>query len=226
MSKYYPVCLDIKGRKCLVVGGGRVAERKVKGLLASYGQVTVISPELTENLLTLVDQGHVVWQKKCYQHGDLKDFFLVIAATDDRTVQVGVYSEAEQFGILLNVADVPEKCNFILPALVNRGDLTIAVSTSGKSPALAKQLRQELEKGFGPEYSKLADILGLIRPVVLARGLSQKENEDLFNRVLATEIRGWLLVHDWQNIQSVILAECGAEFNEETLHKIKSIVFE
>ncbi len=226
MSKYYPICLDIKSRKCIVVGGGRVAERKVKGLLASYGQVTIISPELTDNLHTLVSEGSVTWQNKCYQYGDLKDSFLVIAATDDKQVQVGVYSEAEEFGVLLNVADVPDKCNFILPALVKRGDLTIAVSTAGKSPALAKQLRQELERDFGHEYAMLADILGLIRPVVLERGFSQKENEDLFNRLLATDIKEWLLSQDWPSIQAVILKECGGELSEDILNQIKYIVFE
>ncbi len=219
--KYYPICLDIRGRKCLVVGGGRVAERKVKGLLGSGGIVTVVSPELTENLQNLLSKGQVSFYERGYQSGDVEGFFLVISATDDTSIQEMVYSEAEKMGIPVNVADVPDKCSFILPAQVKRGDLSIAISTAGKSPALAKKLRQNLEKRFGNEYTLLVEILGEVRPMVLARGLSQKENETIFNSLLESDILDWINMENWKQIQSSISEICGCELSEASLAAIK-----
>lgn len=221
--KYYPICLDIRGRKCLVVGGGRVAERKAKGLLSSGGLVTVVSPQLTEGLQALFDQGQFSWVARDYESGEVKGFFLVIAATDDEFVQELVYSEAEKKNILVNVADVPERCSFILPAQVKRGDLSIAVSTAGKSPALAKKLRRSLEKTYGKEYTILVEILGGIRPKVLARGFSQKENELIFNTLLESEIIAWIGSEKWDQIQASISEICGCELGEAAWAEIKKI---
>jgi len=212
--KYYPICLDIKERHCLVIGGGRVAERKVKGILACDGQVTVISPELTDNLVKLAARRQISWQKKPYQSGDIQGAFMVIAATDDPAVQKEVFLEAERNNILLNVADVPDKCNFILPALAKRGDLTIAISTAGNSPALAKKMRQQLQKDYGPEYEKLVEIMGQVRPVVMAKGESQQENEAVFNNILESDIIEQIKQDNQQAVIKTIDKICGPEAAE------------
>jgi precorrin-2 dehydrogenase/sirohydrochlorin ferrochelatase len=211
--RYYPICLDIRGRYCLVVGGGLVAERKVKGLLAGGAIVTVVSPQITEGLQDLLAQGEISWSERGYQSGELEGVFLVIAATDETQVQEAVYNEAVKKNILVNVADVPEKCSFILPAQVRRGDLCIAVSTAGKSPALAKKLRQSLEKTYGNEYKVLVDLLGEIRPMVLERGLSQQENEAIFNTLLESDVLALIRSEKWELLQALISDLCGCELN-------------
>ena len=138
------------------------------------------------------------WEPRAYRPGDLAGAFLAIAATDDPEVQSQVQAEAESHNILLNVADVPERCNFILPALVRRGDLVLAISTGGKSPALARQLREKLETELGPEYAGLLAILGRIRSWVLERRRPQAENEALFKRILASDILHWVAAGDWR----------------------------
>lgn len=189
---YFPICLDLAGRRCTVIGGGRVADRKIRALLDCGGDVTVISPELTPDLRGLAREGKIVWRARCYEDGDLAGAFLVIAATDDRATQEEVRREAEERSILLNVADVPELCNFILPATVRRGDLTVAVSTGGGSPALARRLRRELESRFGPEYETLVDIMAALRPFVLAAGGDCAANRELFSRLLHDDILAWI----------------------------------
>lgn len=198
---FYPIGLDLKAKPCVVVGGGRVAERKALGLLSCSAQVTVISPVLTEELQRQHADGNLKWIEREYRQGDLALAFLVIAATDDEVTQKQVYEEAVSNNLLLNVADVPQRCNFILPASVRRGDLTISISTAGKSPALARKLRQELEKRFGTEYGILIDILGAIRPEILACGLSQPENERLFKELLHDDMAEWIKSKDLASIE-------------------------
>ena len=136
---YFSICLDLSGKICIVIGGGKVAERKVQGLLACGARVTVVSPELTTGLEELAAEEKINLIQRPYQEGDLLGAFLAIAATDEPQVQRRVHAEAMHANLLLNVADVPELCNFILPASLRRGDLVIAVSTGGRSPALARR---------------------------------------------------------------------------------------
>lgn len=201
---YFPICLDLTGRLCLVIGGGRVAARKVQALLSCGGLIRVVSPELTSSLTALRRAGKIEWLARAYQDGDLKAAFLVIAATDDVKVQTAIQAEAEQRQILLNVVDVPQRCNFILPATARRGDLTISVSTAGKSPALAKRLRQELEQLFGPEYEILLNILGRLRPQVLALGMPQRLNKERFENLLRHDMLGWIAARDTESIANCI----------------------
>jgi precorrin-2 dehydrogenase/sirohydrochlorin ferrochelatase len=198
---FYPVNLNLKDRPCLIIGGGKVAARKAQGLLNCEAQVTVISPTLISELASMLQAGGLSWVQRNYRPGDLRDIFLVIAATDDESVQQQIYEEAEERGILINVADVPARCNFILPATVRRGDLVISVSTGGKSPALAKQLRMELEKRFGPEYRILVNILGGLRPNVLSAGRSQTENEVLFRNIMHKDMIRWIERRDWDSLK-------------------------
>ncbi|NOX25616.1 MAG: bifunctional precorrin-2 dehydrogenase/sirohydrochlorin ferrochelatase [Deltaproteobacteria bacterium] len=200
--KYYPVFLRIKARLCLVVGGGRVAERKVKGLLECGAKVVVVSPELTACLRELYDERVISWQARVYHRDDITGAILAIAATDDPGVQDMVAADAERHNIMLNVVDVPAKCNFILPALVKRGDLAIAISTSGNSPALAKKLRHELAAQIGREYEILNNLMGILRPEVMARGLPQNDNEQLFGRLLTDDMLIWLRDNNWPQIKA------------------------
>jgi precorrin-2 dehydrogenase/sirohydrochlorin ferrochelatase len=204
---YFPINVDIRHRPCIVIGGGRVALRKAKGLLDCAGTVTVISPEVLDDLQTLADTGKLTLIKRGYQPGDLENAFLVIAATDDEQVQEAVHTEADQHNILLNVADVPKWCNFILPATVRRGDLAISISTHGQSPALAKRLRRELEQQFGTEYDLVLQLMGRLRPIVLAMNLGHEKNKIIFEQILHPNMITWLKNNQWQAITSHLQAE-------------------
>lgn len=220
--KYYPVFLNLTGRPCTVVGGGRVAERKVKGLVACEASVTVISPEITPGLAELHSRGELTWVERSYRAGDLAGAFLVIAATDDTEVQVLVHDEAERLGILLNVADVPDLCGFILPATVRRGDLAVSVSTGGKSPALARKLRLELEKKIGPEYRTLVDILGVLRPVVQGAVRPQVENEAMFNELLGRDMAEWIRERAWDKVEGHVRTVLADLATPEVLAKVRA----
>lgn len=198
--QYFPVYLNIEERRCLVIGGGSVATRKVQALLECGAAVQVVSPDLTAELMEIHEAGKIIWVARAYQPGDLSEAFLVIAATDDSEVQARIFAEAEEKNILLNVADVPRWCNFILPATVRQGDLSIAVSTSGKSPALARNLRQNLEKNYGPEYGVLVNILGEMRDLVISQGKSSAENKILFDKLADLEIAKWIKNGEWQRV--------------------------
>ncbi|MEN8141918.1 MAG: bifunctional precorrin-2 dehydrogenase/sirohydrochlorin ferrochelatase [Thermodesulfobacteriota bacterium] len=215
--KYFPINVEINNRPCTVIGGGRVAQRKVMGLLACQGQVTVISPELTPALAEKAGAGAITWLKRGYEPGDLARSFLVIAATDDEQVQEAVYAEAQGLNILINVADVPKWCNFILPATVRRGDLAISISTSGQSPALARLTRERLEEEFGPEYDLALRLMGGLRPLVLARDEGHEQNKKTFAKILHPELLEWLAQGQWPAISAHIQALLGHSPEIDTL---------
>lgn len=158
-KKYYPVFLDLAGRRCVVVGGGRVAERKVIGLLGAGALVKVVSPGLTGRLEREKSRGAITHAARHFRRGDLRGAFLVIAATDSREENQRIAAAAPA---LVNVVDTPELCNFIVPSTVGRGPLTIAVSTSGTSPAMARAIRKDLEALYPPAFGKyLKEAAGL-----------------------------------------------------------------
>ncbi len=222
--KYFPINLDIAGRKCTVVGGGKVAARKVENLLECGGKVQVISPELTTGLQELQQAKRIGWLQRQYRQGDLHGSFLVIAATDDELVQAEVFSEAEKNGLLINVADVPERCNFILPATVKRADLTISISTAGKSPALARQLRHKLEGMVGPEYGTLAEIMGLLRPDVLKQGRPHEENKIIFATLLHEHFIEWIRQGNWEMIREHVTRTLDNNISPECLNTLKKVL--
>ena len=189
---YFPIQLDIRGRRCLVVGGGEVGTRKAQSLLACGGAVTVVSPAVTEELQRLAARGDLALRMREYDGADLEGAFLVIGATDDETLNRRVSADAERRGILCNIADRPEKCNFILPAVVRRGDLVLTVSTSGRSPALAKKLRRSLQAQFGEEYAVLLDLMGAIRRRLLAEAHAPEEHKPVFERLVHSDILTWI----------------------------------
>lgn len=169
---YYPVFLDLRGKRCLVIGGGKVACRKVKVLLEYEANVEIISPKLCPELEDMSEKGLIEVTLDRYGTGCLKDAFLVIAATDDGVVNRQVAKEAMEKGILINVVDSPELSNFIVPSYLRRGDLTVAISTGGRSPALARKIRMDMEKAFGEEYDLLVSLVSEIRLELKKQGVS------------------------------------------------------
>ncbi len=192
--KYYPVNLDIKNRNCLLVGGGAVGTRKVNTLLECGARVTVVSPDPTPQLTSLASEGSITLKKRAYRSDDLTGRFLVIGATDDESLNRQVSKDAERAHTLCNIADRPEVCNFILPSIVRRGDLVITISTSGKSPALAKQLRQKLETQFGKEYAEFLLLMGAIRKKLLSQAHEPEAHKGLFNKLIDSNILN--LIHE------------------------------
>ncbi len=179
--RYYPVFLNLRDRLCVVVGGGEVAERKVRGLLKAGAKVKVISPEITQGLEELVKEGRIEYISRAYRGEDLKDAFLVIAATSDMNVNRSVFNDAHN--IPVNVVDVPELCSFIVPSIVSRGALTIAISTSGVSPAMAKSIRKELEDLFSEDIENFFELLEQIRTKIKECKLDSKIREALFKEI-------------------------------------------
>ncbi len=171
MPNYYPVYLNLEGRRCIVIGGGDVAERKIQHLLECGARVGLISPEATPVLQDLAQQGQIEWVQKSYEPGDLKDAFLAIAATDDSKVNREIYFEAERSKVLLNVVDVTRYCVFIAPAIVRQGDITLAISTGGTSPALARRIREELQGYLTKDYADLAKVLAQVRAAIRRQGV-------------------------------------------------------
>jgi len=186
--KYYPVNLDIQDRRCLVVGGGGVGTRKVKTLIGCGGKVTVISPQGTKELAHLNKNGLIIWNKRKYRSSDMDGPFLVIGATDNERLNRQISVDADNGNVLCNIADRPELCNFILPAIVARGDLVIAVSTSGKSPALAKMIRKSMEVQFGDEYAEFLILMGRIRKKLLAQEHEPEAHKTIFEQLIQSEL--------------------------------------
>jgi len=161
--RYYPIYLDLKGRDVLVVGGGAVAEGKALQLLEAGARVTVVSPHLTEALRAAADSGEITHLGGSFAEGDLNGVFLVIGATDDRRVNEKVAGAARERGMLCNVVDQPDLCNFITPALVTRGELQISVSTGGGSPTLTQRVKREVAALIGEEYGVLLELAAEMR---------------------------------------------------------------
>jgi precorrin-2 dehydrogenase / sirohydrochlorin ferrochelatase len=163
-TPFYIACLKLKGRRCVVVGGGEIGLEKVEGLLACDGDVTLIAPDAVPQLQELAAEGSIRWERRDYAGiEDLEGVFMVIACTDDTDINIGIYEDAERRAMLVNVVDVPPLCNFILPAIVRTGPLAIAISTAGASPALAKRMKREVTELFGEEYAQLAVMLNDVR---------------------------------------------------------------
>jgi siroheme synthase-like protein len=158
-TPFYIACLRLKGRRCLVVGGGDIGLEKVEGLLACDADVTLVAPEAIDPLAELAAEGSIRWEQREYEAADLEGCLIAIAATSDTDVNIRVYEDAERRAMLVNVVDVPPLCNFILPAIVRTGPLAVAISTAGASPALAKRMKREISELFGEPYATLAVLL-------------------------------------------------------------------
>ena len=215
--QYYPVSLDIKNRKCLVVGGGGVGTRKVMTLIDCDAKVTVVSPDVRGKLLELADRGLIILEKRPYRETDLDGMFLVIGTTDDEELNRQISMDAEKLNMLCNIADHPEVCNFILPSIVNRGDLTISISTSGKSPALAKRLRIELEEQFGNEYAEFLRLMGAIRKKLLSQKHEPEAHKHLFEKLISGGLLDMIRGNRKDEIDSLLCEVLGEEFQFDLL---------
>ena len=180
---YYPIFLNLKGKKVVVIGGGKVAERKILALLKTSADITVVSPEITKKIKKEKVKGGIKHICRQYRKGDLRKAFLVIAATDSPNVNEQVSKDAP---CLVNVVDTPHLCNFIVPSVIKRNPLTIAVSTSGVSPALSRSIRKELEKMYGSEFSHYLKLLKRIRTEAM-RVIKDKRKRGEFLKAIASE---------------------------------------
>jgi siroheme synthase-like protein len=169
---YYPIFVEMQGRKTLVVGGGKVAQEKVAGLLAAGADITVLAPELSDKLQALAATGTIAFQAQAYFDGALAGYEVCFVATDDGAVNAAVADEGKRAGIWVNAADDPKHCDFILPSVVRQGEVVVAASTGGASPALARRLREDLTAFLSDDYEPLADLLREVRTDVRARNLT------------------------------------------------------
>jgi len=201
---YYPIFLDLQGQKIIVVGGGSVAERKIEMLLEFGGTVSVIARSLTPAVKRYVSEGSVIFLEEEFSEGHLEGALLVIAATDDPALNHRVSACARERGILVNVVDKPPDCSFIVPSIVKRGDLVIAISTSGKSPALAKKVREGIEKDFGPEYESFLVLMGNLRGLILSQGLPHDQNRNIFRELVDSRLLDTIREKDWSGAASIL----------------------
>jgi len=213
--KYYPICLNILRRKCVVVGGGDVAERKVTRLLEAGADVEVVGKVLTPKLGTMKNEGKIKHVDADYREDFINDAFLVIGATDRDDINNKIYVDADRKGKLVNIVDSPDRCNFILPSIVQQGDLQIAISTGGKSPALAKKLRKEMQGSYGAEYRTLLDIMGQVREKVIIRGHPYEENKRLFEALLNSKIFQYIREKNWSEVKKIIIDIVGEDIDLE-----------
>jgi precorrin-2 dehydrogenase/sirohydrochlorin ferrochelatase len=214
---YYPILLDLADKPCVVVGGGEVATRKVEGLLSCGAKVRVVAPEITRKLQELVDTDRIVWISRPYLSGDLRQAWLVIGATNDEAVNRQIYADCKENGTLCNIADRPECCEFILPSVIRRGDLVLAISTSGKSPAFAKTLRKRMEKEFGAEFEVFLKLMGVIRKRLLAEAHEPEAHKHVFEKLIDQGLLDRIRDGDVDHIDGILAEVLGNGYRFEEL---------
>ena len=188
MPNYFPIMLDVRGRKALVIGGDSIAAQKAASLAASGADVLVQSQEFGEELLALHEQQRVSLLRKSYQPGDLAGAFVVIAATGDAQLAQALWTEAQASGQPINIVDMPTYCSFIIPSVLRRGQLTIAVSTEGSNPSLAKRIRHQLEDSFPPAYDVYLQLAALARTRLRSAGVSYERRDAFFGDFFASDV--------------------------------------
>jgi precorrin-2 dehydrogenase / sirohydrochlorin ferrochelatase len=209
MSRFYPILVDLQGKNALVVGGGKVAQRKIETLLEHGASVQVVARELTPGLEQLRSAEKVRFLGGEFSEAFLKEAFVVFAATDDASLNRRVSEAARQRGLLVNAVDQPADCNFIVPSILSRGDLLIAVSTCGKSPAFARKVRVELEQHFGEEYGSFLTLMGSLRKEILRLGLSQEENKSAFEGLVNSDLLAAIREKNWDLASQLIAKVLG-----------------
>ncbi len=215
----YPVNLKIENRPCLVIGGGGVALRKVRSLLAAEARVRLVSPAILPELREVVNNNGVEWFARGYVEGDLKGMYLAFAATNDRGVQELIRREADKCGVLLNSADDPRGSHFHVPAHFRRGRMLITVSTEGGSPGLSKKIREQLEVEIVPGYGMVVDLLFMIRESIVGGAGDSTVNKELFSRLFAADIVELILQEDWFALQMLLLEELPEQVDAVSLLK-------
>ena len=215
--RYYPIYLDIRDKRCVVIGGGDVAERKVFSLLSAGAKITVVSPEVTDILKGISKDGRIAIKERPFSKGDLKGAFLAYAATDSEDINYKISEEARKMGVLLNIVDKPERCDFILPSVVERGLLSIAISTGGASPAFAKRLRLEMEEKYGEEYSLFLEIMAAIRRKLLTKEVESVKKRKFFNKLASSSIPEMIKAGRWKDVDRTIISLLGEDFSIASL---------
>ncbi len=215
--QYYPINLNVHNRNCLVVGGGAVGTRKVKTLLECGALVTCVSPAFSEDLATLTGDERLTLHQRSYESRDLEGHFLVIGATDDPALNKQIFADTEKRRMLCNIADQPDLCNFILPSIIRRGDLLLAISTSGQSPAFAKALRRKLEMQFGPEYGEFLTLMGTIRQRLLSKAHAPEAHKPLFEQLIDGDLLNLIKHRDHKRIDALLERVLGTEFTYASL---------
>ena len=203
----YPLMMNLQNKRVIVIGGGRVAFRKTKGLLDSGAVVVVISPKLIPEMDRLRNQEKIEWKEAHFDESildDYRDAILIFGTTDDRQVNLQIYNAAYSRRLPCNIADVPDLCTFIVPAVISQGDLMIAVSTGGASPALARKIREELEKQYGPEYGKMTKLMGDLRKRVLNSSCDSDENRKLFSEIVDSELLDAIRQSDFYHVMEIL----------------------
>jgi siroheme synthase-like protein len=198
---FYPIYLDLTGKRVVVIGGGEVAERKIESLLGTGASIIAISPEITARILVLAAGRQIELHRRRYISGDCRGAAFVFSATDDSELNRAIFEEARKEGALINTADEPVLCDFIMPAVVRRGDIAVAISTGGTSPGLAARLRARISRLIGPEYAALAKLLSEARPEIRRRLPDQKDRKALQYRILDSDIMKYLKRDDIQGAQ-------------------------
>ncbi len=192
MAASYMISLDLKNKKCLVVGGGKVAERKVRSLLECGALVYLVSPEIIPALSAMIAEGLIIYRRGSYKSSDLEDTFLVFGAAGREEVNRQIADDCAGRNLIVNIVDDPAKCNFYVPAIVRRGSLAIAVSTGGKSPLLARKIREELELVYGQQYEDFLDMLGVLRKEVIKNVSDPEKKKKILESLISDEILNML----------------------------------
>lgn len=200
----YPINLNISNKTCVVVGGGKVATRKVHSLIECGAKVVVVSPQVSQDLLELVGKGELTWVKRGFQNGDLESAVLCIAATDNAAIQQVVKEEAKTNKILLNSIDDPDESDFHVPSKVRRGDLLLTVSTGGGSPALSKLLRKKIESQYGLEFEFLVRLLHLVRKHITEDGQEATEHKVIFSNLVEEDLLTLLAQENWSKLHGIL----------------------
>jgi precorrin-2 dehydrogenase/sirohydrochlorin ferrochelatase len=221
----YPIFANLTDKPCLVVGGGAVGERKVEDLRLAGARVTVVAPQLTPHLKELAGAGEIVHLGEAFRPEQVAGMALVLAATDDPEVNARVSAAAQAAAIWVNVADDPEFCTFIVPAKVRRGDLTVAISTGGASPALARKLRQELEQRFGPEYAPYLALLKAVRARLLEGRRGHPDNDRLFHRLVDSPLLTAVAAGDRRRSVEVLTEILGTVLSPQVLEALAAQAF-
>jgi precorrin-2 dehydrogenase/sirohydrochlorin ferrochelatase len=178
--------MKLEGRPCLVVGAGTIGEPKISSLIAAGASTRVIALNATAAVAEWARAGSITWERRAFEFADLDVVFMVIAATNSRELNAAIFNAARQRNILCNVVDDPEYCDFYYPAVVRRGDLQLAISTNGQSPALAQRIRRELEIQFGPEYGEWLEQLGKIRQQLFGSKMNPEERRQLLHELASS----------------------------------------
>lgn len=184
MAKYYPMMLNIENKECVIIGGGDIAYRKILELIEYGASITLVSPSINEDIKVLVDNKSINYIQDIYDKAYVENTYIVVASTNDSRVNNQIFRDCSKRKILVNVVDDPKNCSFIVPSKIKRGDLTIAISTNGKSPTLSRSIREELEKKYDEHYEVFLNILGDVRQEVMRKVKDYSKKKEIFNAIM------------------------------------------